>query len=72
MISDEKASIKLEFSENCTSEVRATGERVTWRSVIKKSNELEMKQRDSTRLARHRTRHTRKQAWWGESSAAQR
>jgi hypothetical protein len=25
------------------------------RSVIKKSSELEMKQRDSTRLARHRT-----------------
>ena len=72
MILDKKALIKLEFVANCASEVRATGERVTWRSVIKKSSELEMKQRDSTRLVRHRTRHTRKQAWRGEPSTAQR
>ena len=57
MICYEKALIKLEFAANYASEVRATEERVTWRSVIKKSSELEMKQRDSTRLARHRTRH---------------
>uniref|UniRef100_A0A2N9FSS2 Uncharacterized protein n=1 Tax=Fagus sylvatica TaxID=28930 RepID=A0A2N9FSS2_FAGSY len=72
MIRYEKELIKLEFAVNCASEVRATGERVTWRSVIKKSSELEMKQRDSTRLVRHRTRRTVKQARRGEPSAAQR
>ena len=43
MIHDKKALIKLEFVANYASEVRATGERVMWRSVIKKSSELEMK-----------------------------
>ncbi len=49
LISGEKTLIKLEFAANCASEVTATGERVTWRSAVKKSGELGMEQRYSTR-----------------------
>lgn len=51
-----KADLKFEFDTNSARAVRASGERVTWKSPVKSSSEPGTEQRDSTKSGAARNR----------------